>query len=252
MRLGIGFTYLIPKMKTKNCLICKKEFIKNSNNQKYCSDSCSKPIVEKQRNRARKKYRKLHKKRIKKQIKHYYKLHKLEILKKCKIYRNNHKIEIKNLAKKYQLLNKTKVRKMKKKYYSIHKKELLQARKKHLDSDVGFKIACNLRSRVWDVLHRIKKSSSTIRLLDCSIEQLKQHLESQFKPGMTWENYGRGTNNKREWNIDHIIPCASFDLSKESEQRKCFHYTNLQPLWAKENWSKGKNENLPKSIHKKK
>ena len=49
---------------------------------------------------------------------------------------------------------------------------------------------------------------------------------------MAWDNYGTGQNGKgtQEWQIDHIKPCASFDLSKESEQKKCFHYTNLQPL----------------------
>jgi len=51
---------------------------------------------------------------------------------------------------------------------------------------------------------------------------------------MTWENYGK-------WHIDHILPCSSFDMSKESEQRKCFHYTNQRPLWKKENLSRARN-----------
>jgi len=57
---------------------------------------------------------------------------------------------------------------------------------------------------------------------------------------MSWDNYGTGYNGKgmEQWHIDHIIPCASFDLSKPSEQKKCFHYTNLQPLWAKDNLRK--------------
>jgi DNA/RNA endonuclease G (NUC1) len=62
---------------------------------------------------------------------------------------------------------------------------------------------------------------------------LKAHLEAKFLPGMTWDNYG-----VHGWHIDHIIPCAAFDLSKETEQRKCFHFTNLQPLWAKDNLRK--------------
>lgn len=69
-------------------------------------------------------------------------------------------------------------------------------------------------------------------MIGCSIEELKQYLEKQFKEGMTWDNYG-------EWHIDHIIPCAAFDLTKEEEQLKCFNYTNLQPLWAEENEKKG-------------
>ena len=76
------------------------------------------------------------------------------------------------------------------------------------------------------------KYFKTTNLIGCTVEQLKQHLESHFKVGMFWSNYGK-------WHIDHIKPCASFDLSKESEQKKCFHYTNLQPLWAKENREKG-------------
>ena len=70
-----------------------------------------------------------------------------------------------------------------------------------------------------------------MKLVGCSIEKLKQHLESQFKEGMTFSNYGK-------WHIDHIRPCTSFDLSKLDEQYKCFHYTNLQPLWAEENLRK--------------
>jgi hypothetical protein len=78
----------------------------------------------------------------------------------------------------------------------------------------------------------IKKSKKTQDLIGCSIEQLWVHLEKSFKTGMTRENYGK-------WHMDHIRPCASFDLSKPEEQYKCFHYTNLQALWAHENFSKG-------------
>jgi hypothetical protein len=66
------------------------------------------------------------------------------------------------------------------------------------------------------------------------MEKLFAHLEAQFRDGMSWDNYGR-----YGWHIDHIIPCSSFDLTDTDQQRKCFHYTNLQPLWAHENLSKG-------------
>ena len=72
-----------------------------------------------------------------------------------------------------------------------------------------------------------------INLLGCTIQEARNHIEKQFIDGMSWENYGK-------WHIDHIKPCASFDLTKENDQRKCFHYTNLQPLWAKDNLVKGK------------
>lgn len=76
------------------------------------------------------------------------------------------------------------------------------------------------------------KSCGTQELIGCSHQRLKAHLESQFKPGMTWKNYGK-------WHVDHIRPCASFnDLTEMSQQKDCFHYSNLQPLWASENMSK--------------
>jgi hypothetical protein len=94
------------------------------------------------------------------------------------------------------------------------------------------KIACNLRTRLCGFLMGNKKSVHMIEIVGCSFKELRLHLEKQFLPGMTWENYGRG---KGKWNMDHIIPCASFNLLLEEEQRKCFHYTNLQPLWSGDN-----------------
>ena len=96
----------------------------------------------------------------------------------------------------------------------------------------AFKIRCNLASRLYSALKGKPKSTTTMLLVGCDIEFLKGHLESKFKTGMTWENYGT-------WHIDHIKPCALFDLLKSEEQKKCFHFSNLQPLWAKDNICKG-------------
>lgn len=99
--------------------------------------------------------------------------------------------------------------------------------------DVSYKLRSYLTSRLWEVLRHQKatKSSRTIILLGCSIEEFRTHLESQFTEGMTWDNYG-------EWHVDHKKPCAAFNLSKEEDQRICFHYTNMQPLWKEENIKK--------------
>ena len=70
-------------------------------------------------------------------------------------------------------------------------------------------------------------------MIGCTIERLRNHLEAQFTDGMSWENYG-----KNGWHVDHIRPCASFDLTDPEQQRQCFHYTNLQPLWATDNMRK--------------
>jgi hypothetical protein len=100
--------------------------------------------------------------------------------------------------------------------------------------DPQFKLVKTLRSRLGCAVRRqnSSKNNATIDLLGCSVSFLKQFLEAKFKEGMTWNNHG-------EWHIDHIKPCASFNLLDDEEQKKCFHYTNLQPLWASENLSKG-------------
>lgn len=78
------------------------------------------------------------------------------------------------------------------------------------------------------------KHKRSVEYLGCSIETLKEHLEKQFQPGMTWDNW-----SKDGWHIDHIKPLASFDLTDERQLRKACHYTNLQPMWAEENLKKG-------------
>lgn len=89
-----------------------------------------------------------------------------------------------------------------------------------------------------------KKMASTISLLGCSINHLKSHLESQFAPGMDWSNFGR-KKGIQCWEIDHILPCASFDLTDPEQQKRCFHFTNLQPLWATENRRKSAKVDSP-------
>jgi len=106
---------------------------------------------------------------------------------------------------------------------------------KHRSStDATFRIKQSIRTRVRMALSGKSKSKKTLELLGCSVDELRKRLESQFQHGMTWENYGR-----HGWHIDHIKPCASFDFTLDEDQRKCFHYTNLQPLWAEDNLRKG-------------
>ena len=99
--------------------------------------------------------------------------------------------------------------------------------------DVIFRIKNNMRNRVNSLLKGNIKESSIIDYIGLSIEDLKKHLESQFQPGMTWDNYGKGG-----WHIDHIVPCSKFDFSKEEDLKKCWHYSNLQPLWEEDNLRK--------------
>jgi len=81
------------------------------------------------------------------------------------------------------------------------------------------------------------KDKKTSELLGCSIKDVRIYLENQFIEGMSWENSG-------EWHIDHRRPCASFDLTDLEGQKMCFHYTNIQPMWASENLSKNDSFNV--------
>lgn len=77
-------------------------------------------------------------------------------------------------------------------------------------------------------------NAGCLEMLGCSILEFRKYLEAQFISGMTWENYGL-----RGWHIDHKRPCAKFDLTDPAQQRECFHFSNLQPLWAIDNLKKG-------------
>jgi len=105
--------------------------------------------------------------------------------------------------------------------------------KDRIKVDPYFKLKCNLRTRVKLAMSNGGRTNSSESLLGASFEVVHNHITQLLKPGMTWENYGRDT-----WHIDHIVPLAAFDLTKEAEQKKAFHYTNLQPLWAEDNYSK--------------
>lgn len=111
------------------------------------------------------------------------------------------------------------------KYYRLYARE----RRK----DPLYRIKTNLRARVGKAVRGLDKSATTEELLGCTFEQLRAHLQSLFKPGMTWENMGRNG-----WHVDHKTPCCAFDLSDPEQQRVCFHFSNLQPLWQLDNLKK--------------
>lgn len=107
-------------------------------------------------------------------------------------------------------------------------------RREYYANNLQYRLKMNLKNRIWFALNGVAKSAHTLELIGCTIEELKVHLEKQFTQGMTWDNH-----SYEGWHIDHIRPCASFDLTDPEQQKQCFNYTNLQPMWAKENMSKG-------------
>ena len=164
--------------------------------------------------------------------KEYYKEYRLNNKEKIKKYHLDNKEKIKKYWKEYWLNNKEK-RSEQIKQYRLNNREKINNRKKNrYRTDPNFKIADCLRRRLNHAIKGTSKSKATLTLLGCTIEQLWVHLEKQFQPWMTRANHGT-------WHVDHIRPCASFDLTDPKQQAECFHYTNLQPLWAHQNISKG-------------
>lgn len=167
----------------------------------------------------------------------YYQKNKDQIILQHKEYTGRPKIikKLANYNKDYRRKNKDQLREYEKNRYPKRKNYLRDYCKMRWDTDIEYRIISNLRSRLYLAIKhcKTKKSDHSMKLIGCSIKKLIKHLESQFDDKMTWDNYGY-----YGWHIDHIKPCALFDLTKPKEQRKCFNYKNLQPLWGPDNWSK--------------
>lgn len=128
----------------------------------------------------------------------------------------------------------------------VNRKEIIYKRnyayqKKRRKEDPQFRLRGNLSRRINNALNGNIKSERTKGLLGCSINELRTYIEAKFQLGMSWDNYGK-------WHIDHIKPCIAFDLSIPRQQKECFHYTNLQPLWARDNIAK-RNKYESNSLH---
>ena len=148
--------------------------------------------------------------------------HRDEILEREAVYRENNHESILEYHRTWRSDNEEHCREYSRQYTT-----------RRLAEDPLFKLLHNLRARVNMAIKAVsgEKAEKTMELLGCSVQHVRDHLESQFIEGMTWDNYG-------DWHIDHIRPCASFNLEDPEEQKKCFHWTNLQPLWAADNLAK--------------
>ena len=135
---------------------------------------------------------------------------------------------------KWRVRNREKSREVVLKYARTEKgKRKILARAKRLDN----RLVRNLRQRISRTLHLAgtSKNNKTLKLLGCQLPFFKEYLRSLWSKGMSWDNYGVGIG---KWGIDHIIPCAAFDLTDPVQQSICFHFSNMMPLWCDENASK--------------
>jgi len=135
---------------------------------------------------------------------------------------------------------KEKIYEYKKEYYKNNKEKIKEYHREYKRErrkiDPNFKLRNDISRRILIAIkeNNACKEYNTIELIGCTIENLREYLENQFKEGMNWENHCY-----RGWHVDHIIPCSKFDLTDPEQQKECFHYTNLQPLWGWENMKKG-------------
>lgn len=245
------------------CINCQKEFSINENwkqdkNRKFCSSSCANKW-----NNENVRYKKIElcetdtkvciKCNEEKIVSKFYKrknsvdgyrndckscmndrvINSTNIKQNKKNYYENNKEKISNCGKLYREINKKEISIRRKEYQS--KDEAKRLRNIYLkgryDNDILYKISVNSRASILKAFKRngFKKTSKTFDLLGCSFDELKIHLENQFKEGMSWENHG-------EWHIDHKIPLSW--AKTEEELKELCKYSNLQPLWAEENLSK--------------
>jgi len=201
------------------------------------------------------KYQKEYRLKNKKKLQAYEKRRGTEYRLKNKEYYIQYRLSHKAQRREYLIKNKEHIKKKNKEYVSknkdywlqwsreykknrspeakeVHNKWKRTYRKMRCENDPSFKLRQRLASRIWGALSGAHKSAHTMELIGCTVEELWIHLESQFKRGMTRGNYGI-------WHCDHIKACAKFDLTDPEQQRICFHWTNLQPLWATDNIKKG-------------
>jgi len=143
----------------------------------------------------------------------------------------------KTYHKDYYIKNKEKIISYNKQYRLNNKDKISQYNQKYLHNNINLRLSGLLRSRIKLALNNKSKSKSTLSLLGCSIEKLKHHLQ-QTAINNGDLKFDINNYSGKEDHIEHIKPCSSFDLSKEEEQKKCFHYSNLQILTAEENLKK--------------
>lgn len=162
-----------------------------------------------------------------------------ELRKKYQLeYREKNKAKLQEKAlirgAEYRKKNKEKISKYQKEYVKRTRSHINEYCRNRRKNSVEFKLATNLRTRLYLAIKNNIKNGSSVKDLGCSIDDFKKHIESLFKEGMSWENWGR-----YGWHLDHIKPLTSFNLENIDEFRRATHYSNLQPMWWRDNISKG-------------
>ena len=175
-----------------------------------------------------KKYDKQYYLKNKEQKKEYDKEYWLKNLEKLKERGKEYRLKNPGYQEEYRFKNKEKL-----KEHRLNNIEHTRIRERNrYQTDINFRLLKICRSRVYQALKGFSKSASTMKLIGCTSDELRRHIESKFEPWMTWENQGL-------WDIDHIKACAKFNLIYPEQQCACFNWSNLQPMEHIANIKKG-------------
>ena len=214
-------------MEIKFCKFCQIEHPLTDEWWFFCKDGRSACKIQKRE------YQRIHASAARERNKRYYEGHKEATADKHKAYYDANKEKVNQHNRDSYHKNPEKVKSVGALWRHANGDALRRKANDRRRADLNFKLKVSLRDRIRKALHSDAKTGSAVRDLGCSITELKRYLESKFQDGMTWDNWGL-----RGWHIDHIVPLSSFDLTDRAQFLKACHYTNLQPLWAEENWSK--------------
>ena len=203
------------------------------------------------------KYHRTHRKLIALQARRYYRTHIDRIRQRKKVYALRPEVvaRAKVYAREWRVRNIERVRVMQKRYVKEHIAHLRDLanrwHRKQWRTNDQYRLKRKIKLAIRQSLLQggcVMKPFPVLGLLGCSLPFLRSYLEKRFASGMTWGNWGSA------WHIDHIRPCASFNLQDPVQQKQCFHYTNLRPLHAMDNFKKsslwrGKRWQLGKAIN---
>ena len=134
----------------------------------------------------------------------------------------------------YRKRNILRIRNYERRYYQENRERCIRRQIALEKSTPNRRIASTLRKQLNRWVKRSSGRKSTQELLGCSFSEFREWIQSQFKRGMRWDNYGQ------LWHLDHIMPCCAFDLTRPDQVRICFHFTNLRPMSARANLRKNK------------
>jgi hypothetical protein len=161
---------------------------------------------------------------------------------RCRRYKATNSDYISQYNQQYKSVHKDEISSYNHNYNKENREAITAYRRDREQNDPVFRMRLACASRISAMIREKKADYKTMELLGCSYEHLKKWIEFQSSSEITLDNYGS------YWHLDHVIPCAKFDLSKDEEIKKCFHWTNVQPLEAKRNTSKGDRTHLMEQI----